>query len=192
MPLRPKSRGLVTLKSADPMVQPRLNFNYLEDPDDLQEMREGVDCLRRIFSQPAFDGYRGHEIGPGDHVKVKEEIDKYILEHVKPNYHPCGTCRMGEDDAAVVDGSGRVRGCSGLRVADASVFPSITSGNINAPTIMLAEKLSNAILGHQSLKPAGCQLQTVGTAVPQAGTLSREGARGSSKFAAPRTQPLKG
>lgn len=155
MPLRPKSRGAVTLNGADPMAPPRLNFNYLNDPEDLPELRGGVQCLRQIFAQPAFDAYRGQEIGPGAHVTENEELDAYILQQVKPNYHPCGTCRMGADEAAIVDPHGCVRGCSGLRVIDASIFPSITSGNINAPTIMLAEKLSDAILHGAFQSPAG-------------------------------------
>ncbi len=153
MPLRPKSRGAVSLRTADPLAPPRLKFNYLEDPEDLQELREGVACLRQIFAQPAFGSLRGDEIGPGDNVRTPEAIDGYIREQVKPNYHPCGTCRMGADDTAVVDHHGRVRGCDGLRVIDASIFPSITSGNINAPTIMLAEKLSDAIVEGRFLDP---------------------------------------
>ncbi len=153
MPLRPKSRGAVTLRNADPLAPPRLKFNYLEDPEDLRELREGVECLRRIFAQSAFGSFRGDEIGPGDSVRASDDIDAYIREQVKPNYHPCGTCRMGSDNTAVVDHHGRVRGCDGLRVIDASIFPSITSGNINAPTIMLAEKLSDAIVDGRFLGP---------------------------------------
>ncbi len=147
MPLRPKSRGTLSLQDANPATPPSLKFNYMEAPGDLDEMREGVKCLRRIFAQPAFSDYRGAEVGPGDHVSTDEALDAYILEHLKSNYHPCGTCRMGSDAASVVDPAGRVRGTRSLRVVDSSIFPSITSGNINAPTMMVAEKLSDAILG---------------------------------------------
>ena len=140
MPLRPKSRGFVTLQGASPRTPPRLNFNYFEDAGDLDEMRQGVKCLRRIFSQPAFDAYRGLELGPGADATSDAALDDYILDQVKSNYHPCGTCRMGADDGSVVDHQARVRGTRSLRVVDASIFPCITSGNINAPTLMLAEK----------------------------------------------------
>lgn len=153
MPLRPKSRGTVTLSSADPMDAPRLHYNYLQDADDLLQLREGLKCMRDIFAQPAFDQYRGNEIAPGDEATTDADIDTYILKNVKSNYHPCGTCRMGSDKASVVDDQGLVRGVEGLRVVDASIMPTITSGNINAPTMMLAEKISDSILGREDLEP---------------------------------------
>ena len=146
MPLRPKSRGELTLTSADPHAPPRLNYNYLQHRDDLTELRDGIKHLRRILSQPAFAPYRGAELEPGSNATSDAAIDAHILKTVKSNYHPCGTCRMGTGDDAVVDADGRVRGVEGLRVVDASIMPGITSGNINAPTLMLAEKMSDAIL----------------------------------------------
>lgn len=146
MPLRPKSRGMVRLQSANTHEPPLLQFNYLSHPDDLPELREGVRRARQILRQPAFDAYRGVEVAPGDELETDAEIDAYILENVKPNYHPCGTCRMGRDAKSVVDQDARVRGIDNLRIIDASIMPEITSGNINAPTLMLAEKLSDAVL----------------------------------------------
>lgn len=153
MLLRPRSRGAVTLQSADPLGRPLIQFNYLEDAEDLVELREGVRQTRRIFAQPAFDPYRGPEVMPGDDVRTDAAIDSFVRKSLKSTHHPSGTCRMGSDFSSVVDHEGRVRGVERLRVADASILPSITSGNINAPTIMLAEKISDAILGNPAVEP---------------------------------------
>ncbi|NBP08029.1 MAG: choline dehydrogenase, partial [Gammaproteobacteria bacterium] len=141
-PMRTRSRGWVRLRSADPAEAPRIFFNYLGEADDLVEMRACVRLTREIFAQPAFDRYRGREIQPGEGVQSDAEIDAFVRQHVESAYHPCGTCRMGgaDDALAVVDPETRVRGVSGLRVVDSSIMPSITTGNLNAPTIMLAEK----------------------------------------------------
>ena len=148
-PMRTRSRGWVRLRSADPAEAPRIFFNYLGEADDLVEMRACVRLTREIFAQPAFDRYRGREIQPGEGVQSDAEIDAFVRQHVESAYHPCGTCRMGgaDDALAVVDPETRVRGVSGLRVVDSSIMPSITTGNLNAPTIMLAEKAADHILG---------------------------------------------
>ncbi|MFM8845679.1 MAG: choline dehydrogenase [Gammaproteobacteria bacterium] len=148
-PMRTRSRGWVRLRSADPAQAPRIFFNYLGEADDLTEMRACVRLTREIFAQPAFDRYRGREIQPGEGVQSDAEIDAFVRKHVESAYHPCGTCRMGaaDDALAVVDPETRVRGVSGLRVVDSSIMPSITTGNLNAPTIMLAEKAADHVLG---------------------------------------------
>ena len=148
-PMRTRSRGWVRLRSADPAEAPRIFFNYLGEADDLVEMRACVRLTREIIAQPAFDRYRGREIQPGEGVQSDAEIDAFVRQHVESAYHPCGTCRMGgaDDALAVVDPETRVRGVSGLRVVDSSIMPSITTGNLNAPTIMLAEKAADHISG---------------------------------------------
>ena len=155
-PMRTRSRGWVRLRSADPAEAPRIFFNYLGEADDLVEMRACVRLTREIFAQPAFDRYRGREIQPGEGVQSDAEIDAFVRQHVEGAYHPCGTCRMGgaDDALAVVDPETRVRGVSGLRVVDSSIMPSITTGNLNAPTIMLAEKAADHILGGPLLPSA--------------------------------------
>ncbi|MGE3150733.1 MAG: GMC oxidoreductase, partial [Pseudorhodoplanes sp.] len=151
--LRPKSRGALTLRSADPRQHPLIRVNYLQDSDDLRPLREGLRRARHILSQKAFDSLRGEELAPGNDVQSDAEIDAFSRATGKSSHHLCGTCRMGEDDQAVVDSKGRVRGLEGLRVVDASIIPSIPSANINAPVIMMAEKLSDAILGKPPLPP---------------------------------------
>ncbi len=146
MLLRPRSRGAVSLRSADPRQAPVMTFNYLADPADRADLREGVRRLREILAQPALDRISAGEISPGPEATSDEAIDGFIRSTVKSTHHPCGTCRMGLDDEAVVDPEGRVRGTAGLRVIDASIFPSITSGNVNAPTMMVAEKLAARIV----------------------------------------------
>jgi choline dehydrogenase len=152
-PLRSKSRGDVTLKSADPREAPKIRFNYMSEPDDWREMRACVRLTREIFAQRAFDPYRGREIQPGADCVSDADIDAFIREKAESAYHPCGTCRMGArgDRGAVVDPEARVIGLENLRVVDASIMPSITSGNLNAPTIMLGEKASDMILGREPL-----------------------------------------
>jgi choline dehydrogenase len=152
-PMRSKSRGTVKLNSADPLDPPRIRFNYLSHPEDWTDMRACVRLTRELFSQPAVAPYRGREIQPGAEVQSDEQIDAFIRAHVETAYHPSGTCRMGaaNDPMAVVDSEGRVMGTEALRVVDSSIMPSITTGNLNAPTIMLAEKLADAILGKAPL-----------------------------------------
>jgi choline dehydrogenase len=152
-PLRSKSRGAVTLKSANPKDAPRIKFNYMSHPDDWTEMRACVRLTREIFAQAAFDPYRGREIQPGAGVVTDAEIDAFIRSHVESAYHPSGACKMGavDDPMAVVDPKTRVIGLEGLRVVDSSIMPSITSGNLNAPTIMIGEKAADMILGRDPL-----------------------------------------
>ncbi|MGQ0430141.1 MAG: choline dehydrogenase [Gammaproteobacteria bacterium] len=154
-PLRSKSRGWVRLSSANPLDKPKIRFNYMSHAEDWTEMRACVRLTREIFAQAAFDRYRGREIQPGADVQADEQVDAFVRDKVESAFHPSCTCRMGrrDDPMAVVDPEARVIGIEGLRVVDSSITPSITSGNINAPTIMLAEKLADHIRG-RSLLPA--------------------------------------
>ncbi len=155
-PMRTKSRGWVRLASADPNEKPRILFNYLSHPDDITEMRACVRLTREIFAQPAFDRYRSRELQPGAAVQTDEQIDEFVRQKVESAYHPSCSCRMGaaDDPFAVVDPETRVYGLEGLRVVDSSIMPSVTTGNLNAPTIMLAEKAADHILGRPLLPPA--------------------------------------
>jgi choline dehydrogenase len=155
-PMRSKSRGSVTLRSPDPRDKPVIRFNYMSHPDDWTDFRHCIRLTREIFGQQAFDAYRGREISPGSHVETDDQLDDFIREHSESAYHPCGTCRMGraDDPAAVVDPECRVIGVDGLRVADSSIFPRVTNGNLNAPSIMAGEKASDHILGRQPLAPS--------------------------------------
>jgi len=152
-PMRSASRGWVRLDSPRVEDHPRIRFNYMSRPEDWEEMRACVRLTRELFAQPAFDRFRGRELQPGADVQTDAQIDEFIRRHVETAYHPCGTCRMGapSDPTAVVDPEGRVIGVDGLRVVDSSIMPSITTGNLNAPTIMLAEKLADRILGRAPL-----------------------------------------
>ena len=155
-PMRSVSRGQVTLKSADPADDPRIVFNYMSDPSDWEDFRTCIRLTREIFGQEAFAPYRGHEIQPGEGVQSDEALDDFIRAHVESAYHPCGTCKMGapDDPMAVVDHETRVIGVQGLRVADSSIFPKITNGNLNGPSIMVGEKAADHILGKQPLAPS--------------------------------------
>ena len=152
-PMRSRSRGSVTLRSADPGEPPRILFNYMSEPEDWAEFRRCIRLTREIFAQPAFDAYRGPEIQPGAALRSDEELDAFVRDEVESAYHPCGTCRMGaaDDPGAVVDPECRVIGVERLRVADSSVFPRITNGNLNAPSIMVGEKAADHILGRDPL-----------------------------------------
>ena len=154
-PMRSKSRGTVRLKSLDAKESPEIRFNYMSHPDDWAEFRACVRLTREIFEQSAFADYKGYEIQPGDAVRSDAEIDGFIREHAESAFHPCGTARIGraDDDMAVVDPELRVIGVEGLRVADSSIFPRITNGNLNAPSIMTGEKAADHILG-QGMLPA--------------------------------------
>jgi len=148
-----KSRGAVTLRSPDPMADPVIRFNYMSHPEDWEKFRHCVRLTREIFSQQAFDPFRGPEIQPGEHVQTDEQIDAFLREHLESAYHPCGTNKMGraDDPMAVVDPECRVIGVERLRVADSSIFPHVTYGNLNGPSIMTGEKASDHILGKQPL-----------------------------------------
>jgi choline dehydrogenase len=155
-PMRSKSRGFVRLKSADPRDPPLIRFNYMSHPEDWIDMRACVRLTREIFAQPAFDAYRGRELQPGEAVQSDQAIDEFIRAKVESAYHPSCTCKMGSpaDPLAVVDAEARVIGVEALRVVDSSIMPSITNGNLNAPTIMLAEKAADHILGRGMLPPS--------------------------------------
>jgi choline dehydrogenase len=150
-PMRPTSVGWIKLKSTDPRVHPLLQPNYLSTEFDRREMREGVRLTREIFAQAAFDPYRGSELNPGPDLRTESEIDAWVRRKADSAYHPSCTCKMGADERAVVDPECRVRGLEGLRVVDASIMPSVVSGNLNAPTIMIAEKASDMIRGRAPL-----------------------------------------
>lgn len=149
--LRPASRGSITLSSANPMDKPVIAANYLSDPEDLVTLRRGVRLARSLAHRPSFDPYRGAEIAPGRNIEADDELDTWIRANATTAYHPVGTCRMGGDARAVVDPELRVQGVTGLRVADASIMPAITSGNTNAPAIMIGEKAADLILGRSPL-----------------------------------------
>ncbi|RYG89742.1 choline dehydrogenase [Loktanella sp. IMCC34160] len=158
-PMRSKSRGEITLRSPDPADDPRIFFNYMSHPDDWDEFRTAIRLTREIFAQEAFAPFRGHEIQPGDAVQSDDALDDFIREHAESAYHPCGTCKMGaaDDPSAVVDPECRVIGVDGLRVADSSIFPRITNGNLNAPSIMTGEKAADHILGRGMLPRSNLQ-----------------------------------
>ncbi len=155
-PMRSKSRGWVRLASPDPRDKPRIRFNYMSHPDDWTEMRAAVRLTREIFAQPAMAPYRGREIQPGADVTSDAAIDDFIRAKVESAYHPSCSCRMGrpDDPMAVVDPETRVIGLDGLRVVDSSIMPAITTGNLNAPTIMIGEKAADHILGRPPLPPS--------------------------------------
>ena len=155
-PMRSVSRGSVTLRSADPAAAPVIRFNYMSDPSDWDDFRRCIRLTREIFGQEAFAPFVKHEIQPGAAVQSDDELDAFIREHAESAYHPCGTARMGrrDDPMAVVDPEARVIGVDGLRVADSSIFPRITNGNLNAPSIMVGEKAADHILGRAPLAPS--------------------------------------
>ncbi|MCZ6616547.1 MAG: choline dehydrogenase [Gammaproteobacteria bacterium] len=148
-PMLSPSRGEIRLRSGDPAQPPVIRFNYMSDDQDWQVFRSAVRHAREIFSQPAFDNYRGEELSPGSGIDSDSAIDAFVRDVAQSAYHPCGTCRMGRGADDVVDHTCRVHGIENLRVVDASVFPHITNGNLNAPTIMLAEKTADAIKGRR-------------------------------------------
>ncbi|MEL7105382.1 MAG: choline dehydrogenase [Pseudomonadota bacterium] len=154
-PMRSPSRGAVTLASPNPALAPKIAFNYMSDPSDWADFRTGVRLVRELFTQPSLAPYFAHEIQPGAALQSDAELDGFLKEHVESAYHPCGTCKMGavDDPMAVVDPDTRVIGTQGLRVVDSSIFPQITNGNLNAPSIMVGEKAADHILGRTPLPP---------------------------------------
>lgn len=154
--LRPHSRGAVTLRSADPQDRPAVQFNYLSDPRDVAELVDGYKTAHTLLQQPAFDAFRGPLALPRAPPADDAEIERFVRATSGTDYHPCGTCRMGGDDAdegVVVDGELRVRGIKRLRVVDASVLPEVVSGNLNAPTQMIALRAAHWIRGAEQLPP---------------------------------------
>ncbi|MBD3896180.1 choline dehydrogenase [Halomonas sp. ML-15] len=154
--MRPTSLGHVSLRSADPGEAPAIVFNYLASQRDRADMRSAVRLVREIIAQPAFDGLRGEEISPGAHIDSDADLDAWARRTTETGYHAAGTCKMGPvgDPEAVVDPELRVHGLEGLRVVDASIMPRIVSGNTNAPTVMIAEKASDMLLGNAPLPPS--------------------------------------
>lgn len=153
-PNKPKSRGYVRVRSADPYQHPEIRFNYLERKEDREGFRRCVRLTREIIGQQAMDSFRGVELAPGPNVKTDAEIDAFVRANMESTMHPCGSCKMGEDSLAVVDSELRVHGLQGVRVVDSSVFPTEPNGNLNAPTIMLAERAADLIRGRAMLAPS--------------------------------------
>ena len=152
-PMRAASRGSVTLNSANPDDKPKIQFNYMSKPQDWEDFRHCIRLTRSIFSQAAFDPFRGKEIQPGIDIQSDEQLNSFIMNNVESAYHPCGTCKIGrkDDPSAVVDPECRVIGVDSLRVVDSSIFPRIPNGNLNGPSIMVGEKGADHILGSNPL-----------------------------------------
>ncbi|MFN3017500.1 choline dehydrogenase [Vibrio coralliilyticus] len=148
-PNKPQSRGSVAITSANPSDKPKIEFNYISTEQDRQDWRDCIRLTREILSQPAMDAYRGNEIQPGETIVSDEAIDEWVKQSVESAYHPSCSCKMGAEDdpMSVLDEQCRVRGIEGLRVVDSSIFPTIPNGNLNAPTIMVAERAADLILG---------------------------------------------
>ncbi|HCF4146995.1 MAG TPA: choline dehydrogenase [Pseudomonas aeruginosa] len=162
--MRSPSRGRIHLKSRDPRQHPSILFNYMSHEQDWQEFRDGIRLTREIMNQPALDPYRGRELSPGMNVQSDAELDEFIRNHAETAFHPSCSCKMGSDDMAVVDGQGRVHGMEGLRVVDASIMPLIITGNLNATTIMMAEKIADRIRGRQPLPRSTAKYYVAGDA----------------------------
>jgi len=154
-PMRSSSRGTVRLKSKNFNIAPEIKFNYMSGDQDWKDFRKCIKYAREIFSQKSFDPFRGEEIQPGKTVTSNSALDEFISQHAESAYHPCGTCKMGKetDPMSVVDPFCNVIEIQRLRVADSSIFPRITNGNINAPSIMVGEKVSDHILAQTILPP---------------------------------------
>lgn len=160
--MRSPSRGRIHLKSKDPRQHPSILFNYMSHEQDWQEFRDGIRITREIMGQPALDPYRGRELSPGANLKSDAELDEFIRTHAETAFHPSCSCKMGTDDMAVVDGQGRVHGMDGLRVVDASIMPEIITGNLNATTIMIAEKIADKIRNRKPLPRSTAAYYTAG------------------------------
>ena len=152
-PINTDVRGHVKIKLNDPEQKPAILFNYLSTEQERKEWVEAIRCTRNIIEQPAFDDLRGEELAPGPSVQTDEEILDFVARDGESAYHPSCTCKMGYDDMAVVDAELKVHGVNNLRVVDASIFPAITNGNLYAPTMMIAEKAADIILGNY-IEPA--------------------------------------
>ncbi len=162
--MRSPSRGRVQLTSRDPYQSPSILFNYMAHDQDWQEFRDCIRLTREIINQPALDDYRGAELSPGIACQSDEQLDEFVRNHAETAYHPCGTCKMGVDAMAVVDARGCVHGLQGLRVVDASVMPQIITGNLNATTIMIGEKIADDIRGRQPLPRSTAEYYVAGDA----------------------------
>ncbi|QXO62948.1 choline dehydrogenase [Morganella morganii] len=162
--MRSPSRGRVRLTSTDPAAHPSILFNYMSDARDREEFRAAIRITREIIAQPALDPYRGKKISPGKYITTDDQLDAFVRDKAETAFHPCGTCKMGNDDMAVTDGAGRVHGVENLRVVDASLMPNIITGNLNATTIMIAEKIADKIRNRPPLKPATVPYYVAGDA----------------------------
>jgi choline dehydrogenase len=151
--LHPFSRGDIRLRSSNPLDSPSIRANYLSDSRDMDVMLEGLKLSRALAAAKAFDNYRGAELHPGPAAKDDDALRAHIAKFTETLYHPVGTCKMGNDSAAVVDSELRVHGVEGLRVVDASIMPAVVGGNTNAPTIMIAEKGSDLIKSGRAMRP---------------------------------------
>ncbi|OWZ05037.1 Choline dehydrogenase [Phytophthora megakarya] len=149
--MRATSRGYVKLRSKNPREHPIMEPNYLDTPEDIVDIRNGVKLTREIFKQKAFDEFRGDALSPSDSAQTDEEIDAWVRQHAGTVYHPSCTAKMGVDENSAVDSETRVHGMEGLRIVDASIMPNIVSGNLNGPVIMMAEKAADMILGNPAL-----------------------------------------
>jgi choline dehydrogenase len=170
--MRSPSRGHVKLRSRDPREHPSILFNYMAEALDWREFRDAIRITREIIRQPALDRFRGRELSPGAELQSDAEIDAFVRARAETAYHPSCSCAMGYDEMAVVDNEGRVHGLEGLRVVDASIMPRITTGNLNAPTIMLAEKIADRIRGRAALARVDTPYFVAGGA-PARGTSAR-------------------
>ena len=148
---RPHSRGQVTLRSADPAAPPSIVFNHLADRRDLTDLVAGIRLIREIVAQPAWTRYNRGELTPGPDVTSDAELEAFVRSRLGTSYHPSGTVRMGADAEAPVDPQGRFRAVAGLRVVDASIMPKVVTANLNAPVMMMAEKIADQILGRPAL-----------------------------------------
>ena len=151
--MRPQSQGQITLRSKDPQQPPSICFNYLQSEADCEQMIDALPITREVVRQRAWDEFRGVELSPGSEVRSRTEVLEWLRQESRSEHHPCGTCRMGQDATAVTDETGAVHGVESLRVVDASIMRNIPTANLNAPVIMIAEKLADRILGHEPLAP---------------------------------------
>jgi choline dehydrogenase len=151
---RPESRGAVTLRSADPQEPPSIVFNHLASREDVCDLADGVRLARELARQPVWDRYRGEEISPGRDATTDTDLEAHLRTRTGTSYHPSGTCGMGPGDDTVTDNEARVKGVTGLRIVDASIMPKSVTGNLNAPIIMMAEKIADRIRGREPLSPS--------------------------------------
>jgi len=170
--MRSPSKGYVRIKNKNPLEHPAIGFNYMSAQTDWREMREAIKITREIMAQAALDEYRGAELAPGKDIQSPQQIDAFIREHAASTYHPACTNAMGNHDKAVCDGEGKVHGLERLRIVDASIMPHVVNGNIYAPTVMLAEKLADNILGRPYLPQSDAPYYIAGN-TPIRGAIQR-------------------